>query len=90
MISLIKWVVLVIFNILPDSPFQQMVEQMSVDADFLQYLNWFLPLDIIGNMMLAWLDCMLLYLVFKIVWVIIKTFFLSKLKGLASLVSILK
>lgn len=90
MIALIKWVVLVIFNILPDSPFQQMLGQLSVEGDFLEYLNWFLPLDIVGNMMLAWLDCMLLYLVFKIVWKIVVGILLSKFKGLASLLSFVK
>lgn len=81
MITLIKWVVLVIFNLLPDSPFQTMLDGLSIDRTYLQYLNWFLPLDIMGNMMLAWLDCMLMYLVFKIVWNILVGFLLSKLKG---------
>lgn len=90
MIALIKWVVLVIFNLLPDSPFQKMLDGLSIDRTYLQYLNWFLPLDIVGNMMLAWLDCMLLYLVFKIVWFIVKSLLLSKLKGIASIVSFFK
>lgn len=89
MIKLIKWVVLVIFNLLPDSPFQTMIDQLSVDGDILQYLNWFLPLDIVGNMMLAWLDCMLAYILFKIIWMIVKTFLLSKLKLLGSFSSLI-
>lgn len=89
MIKLIKWVVLVIFNLLPDSPFQTMIDQLSVDGNILQYLNWFLPLDIVGNMMLAWLDCMLAYILFKIIWMIVKTFLLSKLKLLGSFSSLI-
>lgn len=88
MITLIKWIVLVIFNLLPDSPFSLMLDQLSLDGDMLQYLNWFLPLDIIGNMMLAWLDCMLAYVIFKIIWMIVKVLLLSKIKGLASLLTL--
>ena len=89
MIKLIKWVVLVIFNLLPDSPFQTMIDQLSVDGDILQYLNWFLPLDIVGTMMLAWLDCMRAYILFKIIWMIVKAFLLSKLKLLGSFSSLI-
>ena len=81
MIALIKWVVLTIFNILPDSPFTHMVDELELNRDFLQYVNWFLPLDIVGNMILAWLDCLLLYVVFFIVWKIIKLLIGLKLKG---------
>lgn len=88
MITLIKWVLWVLINILPDSPFQSMASQLSIDSGMLQYLNWFLPLDIIGNIMLAWLDCMLLYLVFKIVWKLIVGFLFSKLKSVFSLFSL--
>lgn len=82
MINLIKWVVLVLFNLLPDSPFSLMLDQLSVEGDFLVYLNWFLPLDIIGNMMLAWLDCLIAYILFRIVCKILITFILSKFKAL--------
>lgn len=67
MIAIIKWVVLTLYNILPDSPFTQMIENLQLQQDFLQYLNWFLPIDIMGNMMLAWLDCILLYVLFHFV-----------------------
>lgn len=89
MISLIKWVVMTIFNILPDSPFTHMVDELELDRDFLQYVNWFLPLDIVGNMILAWLDCLLLYVVFYIVWLIIKLIISIKLKGLFSSAALL-
>ena len=84
MIALIKWVILTIFNILPDSPFTHMVDELELNRDFLQYVNWFLPLDIVGNMILAWLDCLLLYVIFYIVWKIIKLLIGLKLKGVFS------
>lgn len=84
MIALIKWVILTISNILPDSPFTHMVDELELNRDFLQYLNWFLPLDIVGNMIIAWLDCILLYVIFYIVWKIIKLLIALKLKGVFS------
>lgn len=72
MLTIIKWLILTVYNILPDSPFASMVEEMELNKDFLQYLNWFLPLDIIGNMMLAWLACIVGYFVYKLVVEIIK------------------
>lgn len=84
MIALIKWVILTIFNILPDSPFSHMVDELELNRDFLQYVNWFLPLDIVGNMIIAWLDCLLAYVIFYIVWKIIKLLIGLKLKGVFS------
>lgn len=84
MIALIKWVIVTISNILPDSPFTHMVDELELNRDFMQYLNWFLPLDIVGNMILAWLDCILLYVIFFIIWKIIKLLIGLKLKGIFS------
>lgn len=66
MISLIKMIIIAVFNLLPDSPFQQMFDSLMLDWDFMEYLTWFLPFDICANMMLAWLDCMLVYYVFML------------------------
>lgn len=66
MISLIKMIIISVFNLLPNSPFQQMFDSLMLDWDFMQYLTWFLPFDICANMMLAWLDCMLVYYVFML------------------------
>lgn len=66
MISLIKMIIIAVFNLLPNSPFQQMFYSLMLDWDFMQYLTWFLPFDICANMMLAWLDCMLVYYVFML------------------------
>lgn len=80
MFAFIKWLIMTVYNLLPDSPFSQMVDNLNLNQDFMQYLNWFLPLDIVGTMMLAWLDCMLIYIVFRLVsWIITKlvTLFIS-------------
>lgn len=90
MIALLKFVVMTIFNILPDSPFNAMVEELELERDFMQYLNWFIPLDIAGNMLLAWCDCLLVYLVFFIVWKIVTLLISIKLKGLFSLTKFIK
>lgn len=66
MISLIKMIIIAVFNLLPNSPFQQMFDSLMLDWDFMEYLTWFLPFDICANMMLAWLDCMLVYYVFML------------------------
>lgn len=66
MISLIKMIIIAVFNLLPNSPIQQMFDSLMLDWDFMQYLTWFLPFDICANMMLAWLDCMLVYYVFML------------------------
>lgn len=89
MIALLKWVVMTIYNILPDSPFSQMVESLELNQDFLQYLNWFLPLDIAGNMILAWLDCMLLYMVFLVVKKIIFGLIIKKIAAGVNILSLI-
>lgn len=66
MISLIKMIIIAVFNLLPNSPFQHMFDSLMLDWNFMQYLTWFLPFDICANMMLAWLDCMLVYYVFML------------------------
>lgn len=73
MFAFIKWLITTIYNLLPESPFSQMIDNLNLNQDFMQYLNWFLPLDIVGNMMLAWLDCILAYIVFRLVAWIMKT-----------------
>lgn len=64
MMNLIKIVLIKILGIFPDSPFTDLAT--DIDVIYLQYLNWFLPLDICLNLMLIWANCMLLVLVLKI------------------------
>lgn len=67
MISLLKILMVTVYEILPTSPFRGMFESASVDSSFLAALNWFLPFDTCANMMLTWLDCVVAYYVFVIV-----------------------
>lgn len=62
MIEILKIIILKIFSILPDSPFRGFF--LDMDTGFLEYLNWFLPLDICADMLLAWADCILIYFLF--------------------------
>ncbi|MCI9314926.1 MAG: hypothetical protein HFI57_08070 [Lachnospiraceae bacterium] len=90
MIKLLKILILAICSLLPDSPFAHMADEMDLDRTFLQYLNWFVPLDIMGTMMLAWLNCLLVYAVFFIVWQIIKLVIMFKIKGALTIAKFLK
>ena len=84
MINLIKILLLKIVGLFPDSPFSDYLDGM--DTRFFVYLNWFFPLDIILNMFLVWLNCMLAVLVIML----IKKYLLDKLIGaLASLPALL-
>lgn len=79
MFNIIRWLFLAVFNLLPDSPFASTLDMMEVDSSYLQYLNWFLPLDYIGKIMLAWLDCILAYFIFLVVRYIIVKVILGRL-----------
>ena len=54
-----------IYNLLPDSFIQNAgfisSEDMGLIADYLNYLNWFIPFDIASTIMSAWLLCVLSY-----------------------------
>lgn len=77
MITLLKMLMIAIFDILPNSPFQQLIDGAFDEADFLPYLNWFLPFDICGNMMLTWLNCVLVYYAFVMVKKIVLDYLLD-------------
>lgn len=81
MINLLKIFILQIFSLLPDSPFQEAFATM--DTGFLPSLNWFLPVDICANIMLAWLDCILVYFVFVLIKNIVMAVIKSKLAAAA-------
>lgn len=94
MIALLKILIIGIFNLLPTSPFTEMIDGAFDEADFLPYLNWFLPFDICGNMMLAWLNCVLVYygfvLVKKIILDYLINIFINAGGTLASGLSVIK
>lgn len=53
------------YKMLPDS-FVQDAEFINMDvfhymADFMNYINWFIPFDIASDIMSVWLPCILLY-----------------------------
>lgn len=85
MFGIIKWFIVTIFNLLPDSPFSNMLDMMEVDSSYLQYLNWFLPFDYIGNIMLAWIDCMVAYFIFLLIKWIIFNVILSKITSIGKI-----
>lgn len=77
MMNLIKILLLKIFGLFPDSPFTQQV--MDIDVTYLQYLNWFFPLDVCLDLTLIWANCMLLVLVLKILFKILWDVLITKL-----------
>ncbi len=72
--SIITW----IFNLLPDSPFQSMVDGLVYKIDFLPQLNWFIPFDIMAVMTGTWVDCILIYYVFVLVKKIVMDYLVEK------------
>lgn len=86
MIKLIKWILLTIIGLLPDSPFTSVIDGLSVDGFTLEYLNWFLPLDIAAIMTLAWIQCMSLYLLFVMVKEVVVKLILKKITGLIGVI----
>lgn len=87
MIKLIKWVLLTLISLLPDSPFSKLNEQIRLNQDIIQALNWFLPIDIVSTMFLAWLDCILLYVVYRMVSKLMTTITTTIIRGLTSFLS---
>ena len=78
MLAFIKWVLLAICNVLPDSPFQQSIDSLNFDQSFLEYLNWFLPIDIAGNIFVGWIACIIAYIVFRLIYKIVVQLLLNK------------
>lgn len=86
MLAFIKWVLLTICNVLPDSPFSQSINSMNFDQSFLEYINWFLPIDIGGNIFVGWVACIIAYIVFRIIYKIVIQLLLKKfVAGIAAL-----
>ena len=79
MISILKIIMIAIFEMLPTSPFPSMFDSVVVDSTFLATLNWFLPFDTCANMMLTWLNCILVYYAFVIVKKIVLDILVDKI-----------
>lgn len=86
MIKLLKWVLMTLINLLPDSPFTGIIEELSSSELPLDYFNWFLPVDIVLVMIRAWVSCMGLYLIFIIVKEIVVKLILKKITGLIGVI----
>lgn len=67
MIDFILNILRSIYNLLPDSFIQSAglisSEDMELIANYLNYLNWFIPFDIASKIMTGWLLCVLSYYV---------------------------
>lgn len=74
MIKLLTILILAIYNILPNSPFQTTVDGEIYKLDFLPYLNWFIPFDNCLKITSAWLLCIVTYYAFTF----IKPFLIDK------------
>lgn len=79
MINIIKIIMIAIFEMLPTSPFPAMFDSAVVDSTFLETLNWFLPFDICAEMMLTWLDCILIYYAFVMIKKIVLDILIDKI-----------
>lgn len=79
MISILKIIMIAIFEMLPTSPFPSMFDSVVVDSTFLATLNWFLPFDICANMMLTWLNCILVYYAFVVIKKIVLDILVDKI-----------
>ena len=65
--ALVSFAVSVI-NLFPESPFKQLEEFSASDYfEWLQYLNWFIPVGRIVGIMELWLSGLALYYVYQIV-----------------------
>lgn len=79
MVNILKIIIIAIFELLPTSPFPTMFDSAIANADFLAYLNWFLPFDVASIMMLSWLDCVLIYYLFVLVKKIVMDILIDKI-----------
>lgn len=60
MLTILENIVFAIYNLLPDSPFQQL-ELQGIETDYLGWLNWFVPFDTCSTIIKTWLVCILAY-----------------------------
>lgn len=81
LINIIKIILLKFFSILPDSPFSNMFSDL--DTDFLTYLNWFLPIDNCIIILGLWVECMIGYYLFVMIWRVVKGLIIETIKGIA-------
>lgn len=54
----------VIFALLPDSPFKDFTVPNNI-KEILSYINWLVPFYMIGNTLLAWTGCIVVYYAYQ-------------------------
>lgn len=54
----------VIFALLPDSPFKDFTVPPEI-KEILSYINWVVPFYMIGNTLLAWTGCIVVYYAYQ-------------------------
>ena len=79
MIKLLSILIMAIYSILPDSPFQSNVDGVLYKLDFLPYLNWFVPFDNCLKITSTWLVCILVYYNFDLIKSFLMKLFVNKL-----------
>lgn len=59
-----------ILNLLPHSPFTKIIDNIE-DLPYLEYINWFIPFDLMIDVTLIWLGAVGLYYLYMIIlrWV---------------------
>lgn len=79
MIALVKLLLNLLYNMLPNSPIAEAVGQ--INFDFLPYLNWVVPFDNAVKMTRAWLSCILLYYSYNVAKKVIFDVIIKKITG---------
>jgi hypothetical protein len=79
MLHLLSSLLLGVVNLLPDSPFQTLLEGELYKLDFLPYVNWFIPFDNALRITELWLVSMIAYYLYDTVKGIIQDFIIAKL-----------
>ena len=57
---------IVIFALLPDSPFKDMELPEDIE-EILRYINWLIPFYMIGNTLLIWTGAVVVYYSYQII-----------------------
>ena len=66
MFTLILILLNFIIELLPNDPFPTMLENMDVIKDYIGYINWFIPFDIMAIMLNGWLVCVASYYIYAL------------------------
>lgn len=64
--DMINSILSVVFSFLPPSPFRGMFTAMA-DNEFIQYLNWFVPVGDFLIMMAVWLGAIIVFYAYQVI-----------------------